>query len=786
MALEPSRKRKRPAEKSAKLKWRSSDVSALTGSMEGFLGLEEVDGVEVETQEFNGMKRYSFKKDLIDDGAVDLDQLEFDADFVDDQEDAQEYDIQHEDDDDDESDEFHGFHDGDEEGTNGGAAQTVAQAVNTIAHPTRNAFGLLAEDDEDESPVLAGWADIALHDKLLKALSKLEFTTPTEIQRLAIPAMLAGENVIGKAATGSGKTLAFGLPIIEEILGNEMSRSSRYVSALVMAPTRELAQQITQHLESVGKYAGINVVSVTGGLSIQKQRRLLQRPTDIIVATPGRLWELMQTSAQESAGGKGELDLLDRLSHLRFLVLDEADRVLQEGHFKEVRLIVDKLPPSKDRQTCVFSATFKKELQGQLARGRFTAATDVAENETESMEYLLRKLRFGKNPRFFDADPTTSVASNVAQGMVECSSAMDKDYHLYYVLLRYPCRALVFTNSIQDVQRLTELLTLLELPAIGLHGNKQQKSRLKALERFRNAPRGILVASDIAARGLDIPSVDLVIHYHLPRSPDLYVHRAGRTGRASARGVSLALCSPQENGALRKLAIALGLSQDGDGSNSGKKSRKPPMKAFPEDLTHLSSCKPRVNLARKVLSLQKQQGKLQRDLELVGGYKKDVVTPANKQDKSQQKKNKTGGKNAWLAEAADDLGLNLSDIDSDKEDGLDDDDDDNSSRRAKKQKQKRQNDSVRGDGASTAANTREARKRMQGELAALRVELKDLVNKPIRTGFSTRYATKGSDNVAHRLVIAQLEAEGGSVTSSVNDRFIGASARSALEALLNE
>lgn len=291
-----------------------------------------------------------------------------------------------------------------------------------------NIFEALQEDAAKDETDVSAWAELDLSQPTLSALSKMGFARPTLIQSAAIPEILAGHDVIGKASTGSGKTLAFGIPILEtwlEVYGeldDEERKNARPPTALIMSPTRELAHQLTEHIK--GLCSGIEnapyVAAVTGGLSVQKQQRQLVK-ADIVIGTPGRLWEVISSSSA----------LSDSFKKIRFLVIDEADRLLAEGHFKEAEEILqgldrqhginedeeidDKIPT---RQTLVFSATFHKGLQQKLAGKGRQGLMDGA----ESMEYLLKKLNFREDkPKFIDVNPVSQMAERLKEGMVECA-----------------------------------------------------------------------------------------------------------------------------------------------------------------------------------------------------------------------------------------------------------------------------------------------------------------------------------------------------------------------------
>ncbi|KAL8814539.1 MAG: hypothetical protein Q9223_006250, partial [Gallowayella weberi] len=402
----------------------------------------------------------------------------------------------------------------------------------------------------------------------------------------AIPEILSGQNVIGKASTGSGKTLAFGIPIVEYYLERgirtDHKRRRRIEeredppAALIISPTRELARQLSEHLEVLCSNIVSNpptVATLTGGLSMQKQQRVLAN-ANIIIGTPGRLWETMSSS-------KG---LMPWLKQIKYLVLDEADRLLTEGHFQEVEDILDalnKTNPSDDqpsspstqeapllfptRQTLIFSATFSPTLNHKLSGRQKASATD-----SDSLEPLLSRLKFHSPPKFIDASPTSNLPTSLTSYVISCR-ALEKDLYLYALLLTHfpAARTLVFVNDIYAVRRLVPFLQNLDLQVYGLHGDMPQKARMKSVERFSSTPpksedgktkgkASILIASDVAARGLDIPSVQAVILYHLPRKANEYVHRTGRTARKGTAGTSVLLCSPDEVQGLKQLVKTLG------------------------------------------------------------------------------------------------------------------------------------------------------------------------------------------------------------------------------------
>jgi ATP-dependent RNA helicase DDX24/MAK5 len=297
-----------------------------------------------------------------------------------------------------------------------------------------NVFKVLEEDAAKEETDVSAWAELDLSSNTLSALSKIGFAKPTPIQSAAIPEILGGHDVIGKASTGSGKTLAFGIPILEswlELYGEldeEEKKNTRPPTALILSPTRELAHQLTEHIKALCAEMpnAPYVAAVTGGLSVQKQQRQLAK-ADVVIGTPGRLWEVMSSSTTLSQSFK----------QIKFLVIDEADRLLTEGHFKEVEEILSALDrqevSSEDdeeriltRQTLVFSATFHKGLQQKLAGKGKQGLMDGK----ESMEYLLKKLNFREDkPKFVDVNPVSQMAEGLKEGMVECAGT-EKVLHI--------------------------------------------------------------------------------------------------------------------------------------------------------------------------------------------------------------------------------------------------------------------------------------------------------------------------------------------------------------------
>lgn len=433
---------------------------------------------------------------------------------------------------------------------------------------------------------------------------------------MAIPGILQGQNLIGKASTGSGKTLAFGIPILEHFLehGNfvdgqrckSIDEREDPPTALILSPTRELAHQLSKHLDALCSNITLkypHIATVTGGLAPQKQQRKLAN-ADIVVGTPGRLWEIMSSS-------KG---LIPWLRQIKFLVLDEADRLLTEGHFKELEEILDVLNktdvnndqipsnPVLDRQTLIFSATFSPSLNYKLS-GHLKTSTAAS----NSLEPLLSRIKFSTPPTFIDASPTSHLPTSLKSYLCSCH-ALEKDLYLYALILtHFPhARTLIFANSIHAVRRLVPFLQNLDLQVYGLHGQMPQKARMRSVERFtagdrqntKNSKKGnILVATDVAARGLDIPSVQAVVHYHLPDAANTYVHRSGRTARKGNAGISVLLCAPNEVQGTRRLVAKVYAQIKNDQAPTVDDKG---LQTLEIDRSLVARLKPRTTLAKKI------------------------------------------------------------------------------------------------------------------------------------------------------------------------------------------
>lgn len=387
---------------------------------------------------------------------------------------------------------------------------------------------------------LIEWKRFNLELPLLQGLKQAEVIAPLPIQSAALESLLlqGKRDVMGSAPTGSGKTLAFGLPLLNHIIKTKKN-SAEYsgASGLIIVPTRELAVQIEKHLKNVARFASIRIATIVGGLSQEKQSRQLRGTPDLIIATPGRLSELMEFDQQ----------VRSLIVKVKFLILDEADRMVQVGHFKELDEILSRILKHQNdsRQVLLFSATLveSRDRDSPFAR-------------------LCKKLNLDKSAKNLAQLNFAGKPTNLQESYALCASQEDKEAVLLGFLKELKMenglfgRVLLFANSIDTIRRISHLMALLQVPTISLHAQMQQRQRLNNLDRFKVAKECLLIASDVAARGIDITGVDHVIHFHLPKSKETYVHRCGRTARANFSGTSLALVAPEE----RKLADACALN----------------------------------------------------------------------------------------------------------------------------------------------------------------------------------------------------------------------------------
>ncbi len=363
------------------------------------------------------------------------------------------------------------------------------------------------------------FTDLQLIEPLLKALSEEKYEHPTPIQVRAIPQLLDGRDVLGCAQTGTGKTAAFALPILQLMAEHSRKSGRRPIRALVLSPTRELAAQIGESFAAYGRHMHLRHLVVFGGVKQHSQVRSLARGVDILVATPGRMLDLQ---------GQGHIDL----GSVEFFVLDEADRMLDMGFVHDIRKVLKMLP--RTRQNLLFSATMPQTIV-ELASA-----------------FLDRPVRV-------EVDPQASTVEAIAQRVMFTEKSNKK--HLLANLIKAldMDRALVFTRTKHGANRLVKQLERVEITAAAIHGNKSQNARTRALNGFRQGTIRILVATDLASRGIDVEGISHVFNYDLPHPAENYVHRIGRTGRAGAQGVAISLCEPGDGGYLRAIEKLIGM-----------------------------------------------------------------------------------------------------------------------------------------------------------------------------------------------------------------------------------
>ncbi|MBP8170095.1 MAG: DEAD/DEAH box helicase [Azonexus sp.] len=357
------------------------------------------------------------------------------------------------------------------------------------------------------------FTDLGLKAELLRAISEQGYDTPTPIQQKAIPAVMAGHDLMASAQTGTGKTAGFTLPILHRLASGPNTRTSKRPRVLVLVPTRELAIQVEESVRTYGKHLPINSLAVFGGVGINPQIASLRRGVDILVATPGRLLDHVQQRTVD-------------LGAIEILVLDEADRMLDMGFIRDIRKIIALLP--KQRQNLMFSATFSPDIR-ELASG------------------LLHQ------PVSVDVAARNTAAETVTQRVIETNREQKKDLLLHLFETRGWHQVLIFARTKHGADALSRNLDKAGIKSAALHGNKSQGARTRALTDFKEGKLVALVATDIAARGIDIDSLPYVINYEIPNIAEDYVHRIGRTGRAGMEGEAISLVSHDERGFMRDI-----------------------------------------------------------------------------------------------------------------------------------------------------------------------------------------------------------------------------------------
>jgi len=533
------------------------------------------------------------------------------------------------------------------------------------------------------------WRKLGINTRIADAVgSALGFVSPTEIQSLCIPKALEGKDIIAAAETGSGKTLAFGLPLLHRVVmqGNSSADDKSYLHALVLTPTRELAMQVCDHIQKVAKLLPFcpRIHPIVGGISVQKQARFLRKKPGIIVGTPGRTWDLMQLTERDKERRKsmnielnsGVLSHLRDLRSLSGLVIDEADRMLQLGQFREMIQILQVIFPSlslndrgpfkvkrmrKTSKTSKSSSRFVPLTPGERSLfnsptkrvqiGIYSATLTLPETMrkrtenhrqghtgTTTLEIIMDVLPLQKP---FVADVTAKdhlLPERIKEFQLKCNDEYERDAYLYAFLRGGSSqvisegvnrgRTIIFANTISSAKRLNGILTLLMPEKIFvLHASQQQRQRLKSLDRFRNTLDGILIATDVASRGLDIPAVKQVVHYQLPASSEMYIHRSGRTARMQSDGTVISV-------SMRGDAVHLGkirtMRTEGSASNGTTYTLPPSLKFNPNvqmgamklwklavKLDEINRIK-RKTAATKQESLEESQGNLDPERTLEG------------------------------------------------------------------------------------------------------------------------------------------------------------------------
>jgi superfamily II DNA/RNA helicase len=356
-----------------------------------------------------------------------------------------------------------------------------------------------------------GFSTLGINEDLLKAVVAQGYKVPTPIQASAIPAVLEGKDVMAGAQTGTGKTAAFALPLLQKVLEN--NQQNHVIKTLVLTPTRELAQQVHNSFETYAQFTDIKSTLAYGGVSIKTQVKALKAGADILVATPGRLFDHIVN---------GTVDL----SHVEYLVFDEADRMLDMGFIDEINRILNRLPPK--RQTLLFSATFDEAI------------------------FKLSKTLL-KDPELIEVDERNKATTQVEQVVYNVDADRKRELVSHLIGSKNWQQVLIFTRTKQGADALAKEMCKDGLKTQSIHGDKSQGAREKALLEFKSGKTRVLVATDVAARGLDIEQLSYVINYELPYIAEDYIHRIGRTGRAGSTGLAISLLSPDENWLLEEV-----------------------------------------------------------------------------------------------------------------------------------------------------------------------------------------------------------------------------------------
>jgi len=392
----------------------------------------------------------------------------------------------------------------------------------------------------ERNPILS-FDKLGLRPELLRALATENYTTPTPVQVQAIPVVLAGRDVLAAAQTGTGKTAAFALPLLQRLMSNRPQGGRIPVRCLIVTPTRELAAQIQESLVTYGRHLPLTSAVVFGGVNIRPQITSLTRGIDILVATPGRLLDHVQQRTVD-------------LSRVEILVLDEADRMLDMGFIRDIRRIIQLLP--RQRQNLLFSATFVPEIR-DLAAGILV------------------------NPASVEVERLTIESELVSQSVYITTKEQKRDLLVHLLVEKKIKQALVFTRTKHGADRLAQQLRQDGIKAIPIHGNRSQSQRTKALADFKAGLETVLVATDIAARGLDIDQLQAVVNYEIPPVPEDYVHRIGRTGRAGITGEAFSLVANDEHAYLAGIERLLRKRLDRPAVPAFARSTAPPLPERP-------------------------------------------------------------------------------------------------------------------------------------------------------------------------------------------------------------
>ncbi|WP_340104643.1 DEAD/DEAH box helicase [Rhodohalobacter sp. 8-1] len=379
---------------------------------------------------------------------------------------------------------------------------------------------------------------LKLSDPILRSLNDEGYTTPTPIQEQAIPIALQGKDLLGCAQTGTGKTAAFAIPILEQLSINSSTDQNRNIRSLIVTPTRELAIQIDESFKNYGRYTGLSTAVVYGGVNQKRQVKQLKRGVDILTATPGRLLDLMN---------QGFISL----ANIEIFVLDEADRMLDMGFIHDIKKMLRVLP--KKRQTLFFSATMPQEIV-KLSSSILT------------------------NPTKIEVTPEAATVDKIRQGIFYVDKGNKKQLLVDVLTDENVGSALVFTRTKRGANNVVKMLNKKSIQAEAIHGNKSQNARQRALSNFKDQSTRVLVATDIAARGIDVDELKYVINFEIPNIPETYVHRIGRTGRAGSDGTALSFVDSSEKEYLRDIEKLINQKipvMDGHGNGNGAPDTKP-------------------------------------------------------------------------------------------------------------------------------------------------------------------------------------------------------------------